>query len=306
MTGSGHRLGRLSATALAIALGWLGIGLPSLTADQPAADPRGCLIVDTDAGLDDFRALAIIAPRHDIRAVVVTEGISGVPGGATAVSLFLASRGTTPPVISGLASPTPPPYDWLPAVRAGAERLNNFLHAAIPFRGNPNRLTHDVSAAVRGCPRIDLLALGPWTSFLRYASALGPNLHVVASGRPFAENNPDNFNCEYDLPACRAAVPLLNRGRGTVFVDLPAPGPTPTYAPTEAMVAQLDQTGMPGLLRAALQVDPSQWLETRLWDDAAALYLLSPQSFTPQDQHRIPAIPENQFRALAISATNAT
>jgi hypothetical protein len=72
------------------------------------------------------------------------------------------------------------------------------------------------------------------------------------------------------------------------------------------MVAQLDQTGMPGLLRAALQVDPSQWLETRLWDDAAALYLLSPQSFTPQDQHRIPAIPENQFRALAISATNAT
>jgi hypothetical protein len=291
--------------ALALTLGWLGIGIPALTADQPAAEPRGCLIVDTDAGLDDFRALAIIAPRHDIRAVVVTEGISGVPGGSTAVSLFLASRGTTPPVIPGLASPTPPPYDWLPAVRAGAERLNNFLHAAVPFRGNANRLTHDVAAAVRGCPRVDLLALGPWTSFQRYASALGPNVHVVASGRSFAENNPDNFNCEYDLPACRDAVPLLNRGRGTVFVDLPAPGPVPTYAPTEAMVAQFAQTGMPGLLRAALQVDPGQWLETRLWDDAAALYLLSPQSYTPQDRHLIPAVPEDQFRTLAITATNA-
>jgi hypothetical protein len=306
MTGSGHRLGRLSATALAIALGWLGIGVPTLAADQPAADPRGCLIVDTDAGLDDFRALAIIAPRRDIRAVVVTEGISSVPGGSTAVSLFLASRGPTPPVIPGLASATPPPYDWLPAVRAGAERLNNFLHAAVPFGGNPNRLTHDVAAAVRGCPRVDLLALGPWSSFLRYASALGPNLHVVASGRPFAENNPDNFNCEYDLPACRDAVSPLNRSRGTVFVDLPAPGPTPTYAPTEAMVAQFAETGMPGLLRAALQVDPGQWLETRLWDDAAALYLLSPQSFTPQGQHRIPAIPENQFRTAAVNAINAT
>jgi hypothetical protein len=306
MAGSGRRWGRLSGVALALTLGWLGVGLPALTADQPAAEPRSCLVVDTDAGLDDFRALAIIAPRRELRAVVVTEGISGVPGGATAVSLLLASRGPTPPVITGLASPAPPPYDWLPAARAGAERLDNFLHAAVPFRGDANHLTRDVAAAVRGCPRVDLLALGPWSSFLSYAAVLGPNLHVVASGRPFAENNPDNFNCEYDLAACRAAVPLLSRGRGTVFVDLPAPGAVPTYNPTEAMVARFAQTGMPGLLRTALQVDPGQWLETRLWDDAAALFLLSPQSFTPEGRHVIPAVPEDQFRTLTVNATNAT
>jgi len=306
MAGSStRRLGRLSVTAMALAMGWTAVGLPALAADQPAAAARSCVVVDTDAGLDDYRALAILLPDREVRAVVVTEGISGVRNGATAVSMFLASRGATPPVLRGLASRTPPAYDWLPAVRAGAERLNNFLHSAVPFGDDRGRLTEDVSAAVRGCGRVDVLALGPWTSYLAYASALGRNVHVTASGRPLAENNPDNFNCEYDLPACRAAAPALNRTRGTVFVDLPPAGPVLTYAPTEAMVARFGQAGMPGLLRAALRVDPSQWLETRLWDDAAALHLLTPRAFAPHGAHVEPAVPENQFRDLVVNAINA-
>jgi hypothetical protein len=300
---SDRRIGRLSVTALALALGWVGVGVPVLAADGPAADQGACLIVDTDVGLDDYRALAVVLPERAVRAVVVTEGISGVPGGATAVSMFLSSRGETPPVIAGLASPTPPPYDWLPAVRAGAERMNNFLHQAVPFGGNPDRLTGEVRAAVRGCPSVVVLALGPWTSYLRYAPVLGPNVRVVASGRPFAENNPDNFNCEYDLSACRGAAATLRRG--AVFVDLPPAAADLTYAPTEAMVTQFDRAGMPGLLRAALLVDPSQWLETRLWDDAAALYLLAPRAFTPHGRHLEPAVPEDAFRALLVRAVNA-
>jgi hypothetical protein len=300
------KLGRLSVAALAIAAGWVGVGGPLVAADQPAATPNACLVVDTDAGLDDYRALAVAVPRREVRAVVVTEGISGVPNGATAVSMFLAARGATPPVITGLASPNPPAYDWLPPVRAGAERLNGFLHDAVPFGGDPNRLAREVGAAVRGCGRVDVLALGPWTSFLRYGSALGGNVRVVASGRPFAENNPDNFNCEYDLAACGTAAAELNRTRGAVFVDLPAPGPVPTYAPTEAMVDRLAGTGLPGLLRAALLVDPAQWLETRLWDDAAALYLLTPRAFTADGGHQVPAVPEDQFRTLIVNAVNAS
>jgi hypothetical protein len=296
---STRRLGRLSGTAVALAVGWIGVGVPILAADQPAANPRDCLVVDTDAGLDDFRALAVILPHRDVRAVVVTEGISSVRGGAMAVSMLLASRGQTPPVIPGLASQAPPNYDWLPAVRAGAERLNNFLHDAVAFDANPGRLAGDIRAAVRGCAKVDVLALGPWSSYLRYKSALGPNSRIVASGRSFAENNPDNFNCEYDLPACRAAADGL---RHAVFVDLPA---GTDYAPTEAMVNQFNRTGMPGLLRAALLVDPSQWLETRLWDDTAALYLLAPRKFTPQGQHLEPAIPEAEFRGLLVNAINA-
>ena len=209
---SKQQLGQLSVMALALTMGWVGIGVPTLAADQPAAGQRACLIVDTDVGLDDYRALAVILPEREVRAIVVTEGISGVQDGSTAMSMFLASRGETPPVIPGLASETPPAYDWLPAVRAGAERMNNFLHTAVPFGGNPDQLTRGIRAAVQGCATVDVLALGPWTSYLRYAPALGPNVHVVASGRSFAENNPDNFNCEYDLPACSNAATSLDRG----------------------------------------------------------------------------------------------
>jgi inosine-uridine nucleoside N-ribohydrolase len=302
---STQRLGWLSVTALILVIGWVGIGLPTLAADQLAATPRDCLIVDTDVGLDDYRALAVLLPERDVAAVVVTEGISGIQGGSTAISMFLASRDETPPVIPGLASETPPPYDWLPTVRAGAERMNNFLHAAVPFGGNPDLLSRDVRAAVRGCAKVQVLVLGPWTSYLLYAPVLGPNTHVIVSGRSFAENNPDNFNCEYDRPACRNATTILHRKNGVVFVDLPPIGAELTYEPTEAMIAQLEQAGMPGLLRAALQVDPAQWSDTRLWDDAAALYLLAPQKFTPRDQHLEPAIPEDEFRALVVNAINA-
>lgn len=298
--GKGTR--RLSVTALVLAVAGAVLAVPAFAGDRPAANTSACTIVDTDVGLDDFRALAVLSPARDVRAVVVTEGIAGVRNGATAMSMFLASHGATPPVITGLASPNPPDYDWLPPVRAGAERLNDYLHDAVPFGGDPGRLARDVRAAVRGCDRVELLVLGPWTSYLRYASALGHDVHVVASGRSFAENNPDNFNCEYDLAACRTATTRLRHG---VFVDLPAPGAEPTYDPTQAMVESFETAGMPGLLRAALLVDPSQWLGTRLWDDAAALYLVRPGAFAPAGKHLEPAVGEDAFRALLVGAVNA-
>jgi hypothetical protein len=301
-------LRQFSIAAVALVTGGIGFVVPTLTAGQPAEQqagyPQTCLIVDTDVGLDDYRAIATLLPKRDVRAFVVTEGIAGVRGGSTAVSMFLASRSDTPPVIPGLSSATPPSYDWLPAARAGAERMNNYLHSAVPFGGTPDRLTRDVGAAVRGCARVDVLVLGPWTSYLRYASALGSDVHVVASGRSFEENNPDNFNCEYDLPACRNAVTALKSVRSAVFVDLPTPGADLTYDPTEPMVARFEQVGMPGLLRAALQVDPTQWLGTRLWDDAAALYLIAPQAFATSGGHLEPTVSEDAFRDLLVAAVN--
>jgi hypothetical protein len=291
-------LRRLSVTAAVLALAWAAV--PMLAADRPAASPGTCTVVDTDAGLDDFRALTVLVPARDVRAVVVTEGISGVRNGATAVSMLLAARGDLPRVLPGFASPAPPDYDWLPAARAGAERLNTFLHDAVPAAGDPARLGRDVKASLSGCHRVDLLVLGPWTSYPHYARALGHDVHVTASGRSFAENNPDNFNCEYDLAACRTAAP-----RHAVYVDLPTPGADLTYDPTEAMIGSLDQAGLPGLLRAALLADPSQWLGTRLWDDAAALQLLAPGAFARQGRHLEPAVGEDAFRDLVVHAIDA-
>ena len=61
VAGRGTR--RLSVAALALAVGWVGFGVPTFAADQSAANPRACLVVDTDAGLDDYRALAILLPE---------------------------------------------------------------------------------------------------------------------------------------------------------------------------------------------------------------------------------------------------
>lgn len=284
-------LGRISIMAAALAL----VASPVLTGDQSVADRRACLVVDTDAGLDDYRALAVAVPARDLRAVVVTEGVSQVRNGATAVSMFLAGRGATPPVLPGFSSPNPPTYDWLPPVRAAAERMNNFLAAAVPSGATSARLADQVRAAVRGCGRVDVLVLGPWTSYRHYASALGPKPRVIASGRSFAENNPDNFNCEYDVSACSAAP------RGAVYVDLPA---TPAYEPTADMVDRLGPAGLPGLLRAVLLADPAQWAGTRLWDDTAALFLVAPGVFAPNGGHLEPEVGEDELRDLLVAAIN--
>ena len=126
---------------------------------------------------------------------------------------------------------------------------------------------------------------------------------VVASGRPLAENNPDNFNCVYDQPACDKAAKLLATFRSAVWVDLPSDGVS--YAPTQAMVDQLASTGMPGVLRAALNADPSQWLGTRLWDDTAAFYLLAPEQFKPVGAHFEPVPDEETSRSELVKAINS-
>lgn len=266
-----------------------------------------CLVVDTDLGLDDYRAIAALLPSRQAKAFVVTEGVSGVQNGATTLGMFLASRGQTPPVLAGYSSPNPPDYDWLPVARIGAERLDNYLAAPVPYGQSPSAMVRGVADAVRGCTKVDLLVLGPWSSFLRYASVLGNNVNVIVSGRSYAEDNNDQFNCDYDYAACRTAAGLLRYARSVVYVDLPTDKPDElTYDPTMQMVQALRTTGMPGLLRTALMVDPSQWLDsTRLWDDAATLYMLLPQGFARRGGHVEPIISESFMRTALVAATNA-
>jgi inosine-uridine nucleoside N-ribohydrolase len=308
-------LGRLKGSAVtvaALATAVTAVVVPSdraATQQTSAAEPAGqsdaCLIVDTDVGLDDFRAVAALLPQREVRAVVVTEGVAGVSRGSTAISMFLGAGTQTPPVIPGLASPNPPEFDWLPVARAGAERINNFLAAAIPFDGNAAALSRDVRDAVRGCWRVDVLVLGPWTSFNRYADELGSNVHVTVSGLSYAEDHVDSFNCVYDVAACKAAVPLLRKVRSVVYVDLPQySGEDPTYDPTAEMIAQYGPKGVSALQRVSHQVDPSGWAGTRLWDDAASLYLLKPQVFVRRGAHFEPGVSEATFRNLLVAVTN--
>jgi len=87
-----------------------------------------------------------------------------------------------------------------------------------------------------------------------------------------------------------------------VWVDLPADGTS--YPPTQEMVNQFAGAGMPGVLRAALNADTSQWLGTRLWDDTAVLYVLSPEHFTANGAHLEPVIDEGTLRSELVKAIN--
>src|SRR5262249_4387185 len=140
--GRSKRWVRLTIAALSIGL--IGLCAAPVWARDHAHSRQACLVVDTDVATDDFRAFAVLFPQVDLRAVVVTEGISSVPGGSTAIALFLASGQSFAPVIPGLAAEKPPAYDWLPDARKAAERMNNFLRDSVPFSGNPNKLKLDL------------------------------------------------------------------------------------------------------------------------------------------------------------------
>jgi hypothetical protein len=86
-----------------------------------------------------------------------------------------------------------------------------------------------------------------------------------------------------------------------VYVDLPV---APAYEPTADMVDRLGPAGLPGLLRAVLLADPSQWAGTRLWDDTAALFLVVPGVFAPNGGHLEPAVGEDELRDLLVAAIN--
>lgn len=265
---------------------------------------RTCLIVDTDVALDDLRAFAALLPSRAIKAVVVTEGVSSVPQGTTAIALYLAAANPTVPILQGNAAAQPANYDWLPAVRDNNERLNGFLASAVPAATPKASIADEVDRVTHNCDSVEVLALGPWTSFVQYSPVLVGRLkQVIASGRPIQEVTPDDFNCFYDMASCRQADAILRNVSKTVWVDLPTDSSAnPSYAPTTEMINALQTNGLPGLLRTLLNLDPSQWLTTRMWDDSAVLYMLYPTSFTTRGAHLEPVVNEVKLRNLWLDA----
>jgi hypothetical protein len=93
-----------------------------------------CILIDTDADLDDYRAIAALASsEQQIRAIIVTEGISRRAEGAVAMQDFLRRSGLTIPVLLG-AAPDPDRVreepKKLPDWREIAESLNGVLDPA--------------------------------------------------------------------------------------------------------------------------------------------------------------------------------
>ena len=304
---------------------------PSLAAAKP---PDGhCFVIDSDAALDDFRAVAALAPTGRIAATVVTEGIARPSEGAGAIEELLRRGGLSIPVIPGAAGPNPeqhftPNYwskletEWRP----DAESLNEILPAPIAPSTRP---AGDIAAALRPhiaeCSSISLLVIGPWTSFMRYAAEILERVdRIVAQGRPYPDEpngQPAGFNCVYDKDSCYAAFDLLVGRQQRAdpdlrvdWIDIPnsrdacgsaEPGidardkPLYAFRPVEAWTKDLERAGgMARVVAEVLSANLEALKETSLWDDLAALYLLQPNIFGVRGGHLEPCVPAATVREL--------
>lgn len=296
--------------ALAVALAGCAAGGGKPEAGAPAAGaPGACVLVDTDAATDDFRAIAALVRNVRVVGVVATEGVTLPLRGAMAVAHLLAPANlpTLVPVVVGLQSGAPSNESWLPEARASAERLNGFLAEAVPFAEGSRPLEEEVERLMRDCGEVRAVVIGPWSSFVRYRARLGAKLRqVVAQGLPLEDvpaGRSPGFNCRYDLPACRQAHELLRPGGLGVWVDVPR-NVTPPYAPTADMLDALRPVGLPGTLRTLMLANPGGWKDMLLTDDVAALYLLHPEAFAPKGVHLEPRVPPDELRRLWVRAVN--
>ena len=273
-----------------------------------------CVIIDTDWDIDDMMAIpSILANRH-VAAIVTTRSVSLPSVAADGLHAFLSPFfGETSladlsiPVIEGLGVSSPlDDKPWLPPLRASQARINDFL--SVPYEPSEEpvpalEVRGAVATAVETCDNVELLLIGPFTSYVAYADVLGDRVsRVVMQGRPAEGTPPDvmpsrSFNCGYDADACAEAYPDLLRSN-PYWVDVPRGGPE-AYQPSLEMVMGLEPEGLPGALREVLLGDQHTWNPTMLrpgassllWDETAAQFLLDPSGFQRNGRTWEPAMP---------------
>jgi hypothetical protein len=288
-----------------------------------------CVIIDTDVDLDDIRAIAVLAGSRRIVAIVTTEGIARSEEGAAAVKQFLQRIGAKIPVIPGESAN--PERDYvaesdLPRWREAAEHLNGtFSNAESPSDPHPRWIANALRPLLNDCRRVELLVIGPWTSFMRYGPELLDRINlIVAQGWPDPNElrqQPAGFNCTYDLNSCLSASDLIagrrlraDRRLRVNWVDIPEspigcgaaepgidPNGAPVYPfrPTWEWAEKLHEAG--GRAKAVsdiLMKDQAGWAKTALWDDLAALFLLRPDLFGARGGHWEPCVSADTVRNL--------
>ena len=303
-----RRIGAWGVVAV-FALLLAGCATPATSVSERGVSRDSCVLVDTDAAIDDLRAIAALLRNERVVGVVATEGVTLPPQGAMAVAHMLgaANLAGAVPVVVGLRSGSPSSESWLPEARANAERLNCFLAEAVPFSQGTGGLEDEVQRLTRDCRDVRVVVIAPWSSFVRYRAGLGAKLRqVVAQGLPLEDvpaGRSPGFNCRYDLPACQRAHRELRPSGLGAWVDVPR-GVTPAYAATVEMIDALGSKGLPGMLRTLMLVNPGGWKDTLLTDDVAALYLLHPDRFDPKGAHLEPRVSPDELRALWVRAVN--
>jgi inosine-uridine nucleoside N-ribohydrolase len=172
---------RLSHLFLLAAL-VIGIGLAGAqpAAAAPAVVSRTPVFIDTDTGVDDAVALALLlrAPTANVVGISTVVGNTSVDNASRNVLTVLDIAGRTVPVTVGADKPL-----VFPASRVGA-----FVHGpdGLWFAQKPHDLAalpHDapaaIAAAARANPGMTLLALGPLTNIAQAVQRFPQDLAQV-------------------------------------------------------------------------------------------------------------------------------
>ncbi|MDG4663256.1 nucleoside hydrolase [Mycobacterium sp. 236(2023)] len=306
------RLPKLLAAAALVASAMFSPGIAGATPTD------SCVVIDTDVDIDDMMAIPMVVGARHVAAVVTTEGFT-LPGqGASAINRLLAEPGQSPiPMVVGGGADRPEADvattfgDFVPVFRALMNRLNNFFPAALPPTPARADYVQQVVDAVAGCRQVDVLVIGPVTSFVDYAPAIRPKIgRVVIQGRPpvgVSElDAAESFNCGFDASACETAFHEQLPGLDTSYVDVPhtdcdltpntAGCAGTVHGPNRAMVEALGPVGLPNTVKQVLLNHPDSWAidtwehsgyggRSLFWDQSAALALLDPGLFRPVDGH---------------------
>jgi pyrimidine-specific ribonucleoside hydrolase len=209
------------------------------------------VIIDTDAGLDDFLAIAFLVTQRtvEIDAITIVNGLAHVPAGAHNVLRLLQLAGRTDiPVYLGAEEPLPGGTDFLAPWRKTADTLHGVALPSTGMTPKPDAIGYLAQRfASPGAP-FTLLALGPHTNLARALQrvsgrATAITQMIMMGGAVYVPGNVDmngNTTAEWNMyedPAAasqvfRASLPLS-------MVPLDATNEVPIGKPFLAAAARL-------------------------------------------------------------------
>ncbi|HSL17432.1 MAG TPA: nucleoside hydrolase [Methylomirabilota bacterium] len=258
--------------------GVLAAAVPAMSHQVHSHDGSSPVVVDTDLGLDDLVALAMIlqAPDVEVAAAVAGDGVADAATAAGQLARLVAelNRGDVP-VFAALADPAFP----APPFRA---RARSAVDSALQGAGAAEALPWAPDAYRAADHRTTVLALGPLTR-IGDALAESPGLaagiaRVVVSGDP---DDPADWNLAADGDALET---LRSAAVEVVFVRPGGRGFKPAGWYTDRLAGgQRTALGEALLDRLLAEAEVrAHYLGTlaSFHDELAALYLLRPELFT--------------------------
>lgn len=351
----------IAAQSLAVAVA---LSLPAQSADVPldpasvssavassVMEPAACTLIDTDFDIDDMMAIPLVIGNRYVAGIITSEGITLPQDGAAALSRLIAEPRQRPiPVIIGASSHLSTEVikkewgDFVLDYRSMMGSAFALLSASLPPSPQvKNDYVKDVVEVLVDCSSVDILVIGPFTSFINYSPAIRSKIkNVVIMGMPLRGDptqSPGNFsfNCEYDMMSCETAFNNRLPKFAYFFVEpkrtkldySPAGHQDTVYGPTLAMVDALEPYGLPNSLKQALvgivrngslgaAVEGEEYWaidccfkaggESLLWDQSAALFLVRPDVFEKvggSRGHYETVLSADDFRTLWTEYTNA-